>query len=232
MFRVYCSVVPETMAHLDGSGPPTPKRGCAQLVDHIELDSRDPVWYTRMTISRSGPMPYKNPEDKKRWRKSKVAQEYKSWYKENYERLGKKINNPNQLRGKDGTSLKSISSISPNKLWNWANIAAKTKKRYNGGLTRQQKRNIIFAIYGPNCAKCGFSDRRALQIDHVNGDGHKERKGKASFKVEPKIINEFFPGTYQILCANCNTIKAVEEGNQNGNNQHLPVLDMGVSGVV
>jgi len=50
---------------------------------------------------------------------------------------------------------------------------------------------------------------RALQIDHVNGDGHKERQTRKS--LNRKIaLNLIDTSRYQILCANCNWIKRVE----------------------
>ena len=66
---------------------------------------------------------------------------------------------------------------------------------------------------GNRCSRCGFSDERALQIDHISGGGTKERGGKgygpAFYKevVSSLIINE---GKFQLLCANCNWIKRVE----------------------
>ncbi len=59
------------------------------------------------------------------------------------------------------------------------------------------------------CARCGYrANWRALVFDHRKGDGAEaRRKGThnfAAFKRNPKDI--------QILCANCNLIKAIEQG--------------------
>jgi hypothetical protein len=61
------------------------------------------------------------------------------------------------------------------------------------------------------CSICGFSDIRALQLDHLNNDGAKERKiiGKGS-NISRHIIKNNFPDKYQVLCANCNAIKEME----------------------
>ena len=76
---------------------------------------------------------------------------------------------------------------------------------------RQKLRNIIIDHYGGKCAKCGFSDRRALQIDHINGGGKREmKKMGCSLAFYLHIIKNNFPPTYQILCANCNWIKRFE----------------------
>jgi hypothetical protein len=62
------------------------------------------------------------------------------------------------------------------------------------------------------CVKCGFSDIRALSIDHINGGGNKERKklkiGGRPFYSYLKASN--YPEGYQTLCMNCQWIKRVE----------------------
>lgn len=63
---------------------------------------------------------------------------------------------------------------------------------------------------GAVCKHCGFSDVRALQIDHVNGGGYKERKHKSPSKVIQNIRDMSVREArkkYQVLCANCNFIK-------------------------
>lgn len=73
-------------------------------------------------------------------------------------------------------------------------------------------RVAIFAILGSRCVKCGFDDLRALQIDHINGGGSKQRKGLAGRDYHRAILDELLGGSsdYQILCANCNWIKRAE----------------------
>ena len=65
----------------------------------------------------------------------------------------------------------------------------------------------ILNKYGSKCIQCGFDDLRALQIDHVNGDGKDERKYHGS-SFYLKMILKDMTGKYQILCANCNIIKS------------------------
>jgi len=59
------------------------------------------------------------------------------------------------------------------------------------------------------CARCGFTDERALQIDHVNGCGYEERKRCKSGAYLRRVLADT-EGKYQILCANCNWIKKSE----------------------
>lgn len=73
------------------------------------------------------------------------------------------------------------------------------------------RRKVLFDILGNVCVKCGFMDIRALQIDHINGGGCKERKIGvhsmiAYYSSHPDEARE----KLQILCANCNWIKRVE----------------------
>ena len=78
----------------------------------------------------------------------------------------------------------------------------------------RELRAQIISELGPLCAQCGFADVRALQIDHVNNDGYKEKDiGPASwyYTLILRSIKKG-EGRYQVLCANCNRIKAVESG--------------------
>lgn len=69
--------------------------------------------------------------------------------------------------------------------------------------------------YGTECKNCGFSDTRALQIDHINNDGGKERRGLggqnfSGWRFYHWLKQQGWPDGYQTLCANCNMIKHVE----------------------
>jgi hypothetical protein len=80
------------------------------------------------------------------------------------------------------------------------------KKNY-----RKSLREKVFNILGHKCSKCGFSDIRALQIDHKNGGGKKDRQLLNNLAIYRKVIKNSMD--YQILCANCNWIKR-EESNE------------------
>ena len=59
------------------------------------------------------------------------------------------------------------------------------------------------------CAQCGFTDVRALQLDHIDGGGAKqvrELKGRG-WTLYRWLRKNNFPQGYQVLCANCNWIK-------------------------
>src|SRR6202021_2107201 len=69
----------------------------------------------------------------------------------------------------------------------------------------------VYDKLGHTCTRCGFDDKRALQIDHVYGGGNKEHKEIKSQHTFLKKVLEDTEGTYQILCANCNWIKRAEQ---------------------
>lgn len=72
-------------------------------------------------------------------------------------------------------------------------------------------RQSVLDKFGAACGQCGFDDPRALQIDHVNNDGHRdEHKWRKDRVGHFKSVLKDVGGKYQLLCANCNVIKAYE----------------------
>lgn len=68
----------------------------------------------------------------------------------------------------------------------------------------------VLKYYGKGkcaCVKCGFTDIRALSIDHINNNGaeHKKQIHKAS--LYKWLRDNKFPPGYQTLCMNCQFIK-------------------------
>lgn len=65
----------------------------------------------------------------------------------------------------------------------------------------------------PKCACCGETERTFLVLDHINGNGTKQRKklgtGHAVFRW---IVKNGFPDEYQVLCSNCNLSKMRNKG--------------------
>jgi len=76
---------------------------------------------------------------------------------------------------------------------------------------RKKKRELLERL-GDKCVVCGFSDFRALVIDHISGNGTKERKlyGWQYLKMLHRSSIGDLKKNYQCLCANCNTIKEFE----------------------
>lgn len=83
----------------------------------------------------------------------------------------------------------------------------KSQKAY-----RVRIREAVLTILGGECVECGFDDKRALHVDHINGGGNQERKElKSVTKYYKKIISSVTEEKeeYQLLCANCNMIKKI-----------------------
>ena len=81
--------------------------------------------------------------------------------------------------------------------------AAQTKRSY------EKLKNDVMDVLGGKCVRCGFLDRRALQVDHINGGGRAEYLKTGSRNVYKKIRDGHTEG-YQLLCSNCNWIKRHE----------------------
>ena len=145
-------------------------------------------------------MPYKDPEKEREYHK----QYQKKWQKKNREKV----------------KVYSKKWYTKTKKENPERLKAYDRKRYQRSLKRRtqikeaaylflrRKREEAINKLGGVCKRCNFFDSRALQIDHINGDGHKERRlnKKTMFN---KIINNK-ADNYQLLCANCNWIKRSE----------------------
>lgn len=86
------------------------------------------------------------------------------------------------------------------------------KRRQNSREYFRKVREATLDLLGGKCLRCDFSDRRALQIDHVNGGGTKDKETIRGVYYK-SVINSFLEGEgkYQLLCANCNWIKRVEQ---------------------
>ena len=81
---------------------------------------------------------------------------------------------------------------------------------------RKKLKQTTLERYGTSCAYCGFSDPRALQIDHINGGGNAERIAAggtvrfSGWNFYQYLKTNGWPDGYQTLCANCNMIKHEE----------------------
>lgn len=92
------------------------------------------------------------------------------------------------------------------------NIQSKTE--YNIKRHIALREHLFAVLGGAICGKCGFSDRRALQFDHINGGGGRHRRslrsGSAYYLMLKSMNVDQIRATFQVLCANCNTIKREE----------------------
>lgn len=79
---------------------------------------------------------------------------------------------------------------------------------------RARLRSEMLAAYGSRCKCCGEPEPLFLQLDHVENDGHLDRKvHRTSTKLFAHLKRVGWPqDRYQLLCANCNFGKMLNGG--------------------
>jgi len=131
-------------------------------------------------------------------------------------RCGVRLNTDNShLSGKQQRNLCKSCHNKLNRIWYKQSVHARESATKRAKLTREKLRDEIFTLLGNKCGYCGFTDARALQIDHVNNNGHEEKKkfgGGYGTAYLNHVLKKVRLGSsdYQILCANCNQIKVHE----------------------
>ena len=68
----------------------------------------------------------------------------------------------------------------------------------------------IVDLLGGKCVSCGYTDKRALVIDHIKNNGSIERKEYTRNGLLKRVLTHM--DEYQVLCCNCNVIKRFIEG--------------------
>lgn len=79
---------------------------------------------------------------------------------------------------------------------------------------RLKVKGDIYRLLGDKCSLCPFSNKIALQIDHVYGGGYKHRLRVGITSYYPEIRREILQGSkdYRLLCSNCNLVEGVRLG--------------------
>ena len=79
---------------------------------------------------------------------------------------------------------------------------------------RTRLRAEMILAYGSRCNCCGETQPLFLQLDHVENDGHIDRKAhRTSNKLLAHLKRAGWPqARYQLLCANCNFGKLMNGG--------------------
>jgi hypothetical protein len=89
------------------------------------------------------------------------------------------------------------------------------KHRAQSRAAKTRLRASLVATYGAECALCGFSDQRALTLDHILNNGAAERAELGERGVYRRALLPDFRHEYRILCMNCQFIARAEAGRQN-----------------
>ena len=132
-----------------------------------------------------------------------VKTRHRFWYKKNIVRIRRLCRNY-YSKNKNRILVK-------NEQWRRRNLQKWSKMTSEN---HQRLRLDTMKHYSPNlvCQKCGFGDIRALSFDHIKGGGNKQSKntGRGSYNLCRWLKKKDYPKGYQILCMNCNFIKAHE----------------------
>jgi hypothetical protein len=78
--------------------------------------------------------------------------------------------------------------------------------------TKQARKILVLTHYGNSkcaCVHCGYTDIRALSIDHIKGGGtqHCISLNKHGDGFYLWLVRQGFPEGYQTLCMNCQWVK-------------------------
>ena len=79
--------------------------------------------------------------------------------------------------------------------------------------TRERIRLAVLNALGGKCVRCGITDPRVLQINHLNGDGRKDKHN--GFLNTNRIYKGITTGERKdlnVLCANCNILYEYDLG--------------------
>lgn len=105
-------------------------------------------------------------------------------------------------------------ALHPERVHEWAKRYSEAT-RIRAKEWQRKRRGIVLERLGNRCVRCGLDDQRVLQVDHINGGGRKEKRELRGswdyFNGLTKLTDEELFAKYQLLCANCNWIKRLEQ---------------------
>jgi len=79
--------------------------------------------------------------------------------------------------------------------------------------SNRDKKLKVIELLGGRCRNCGLTDARVLQVNHINGDGKKDRASYSSHAFYTRILsNKRDTKDLELLCANCNILYEYEVG--------------------
>lgn len=162
-------------------------------------------WYAK--LRKTNPKGYERRlAENKRWKQSEKGKEYMKEYMKVYSKSSKY--KESRKMWYENHPEKVIEYSRNNYKRNKEKINRKKKE-----LTLTLKKELMKLLGGIICVKCGYSDIRALQFDHIHGDGAKDKLRSHMLEFckyylkNPKITKK----KLQVLCANCNWVKRWEE---------------------
>jgi hypothetical protein len=142
----------------------------------------------------------------------------RQWRKDNPEKHREnqakyRINNPEKFKLRDKQYKSSEQGKRTILLWAENH---KEERRLASKRNRLKNRTLILNHYGNACARCGITDSRILDLNHINRNGAEERRKYNRINLNSIVINSGYPDTYNLLCRNCNWIDYLESKNDDG----------------
>jgi len=100
---------------------------------------------------------------------------------------------------------------------NMRRYRAQSRERYaaQSRKAKRRLREMLLELFGRKCVLCGFSDERALTLDHINNNGAEERAEIGERGVYYRALKPEFRSEYRMICMNCQFICRQEAGRQN-----------------
>jgi len=117
-------------------------------------------------------------------KKLKSRERYAKWYSKNKE----------SARASKAANMRRYRQENP------------TKHRAQSRQAKRRLREKLHAIYVASCVLCGFSDIRALTLDHVLKNGAAERARLGERGVYLRALMPEHHHEYRCLCMNCQFI--------------------------
>lgn len=153
-------------------------------------------------------MPYKNPEDKAKWKADNIHKQRQ--YRSNWmsspaglayiekQKKAKKLQKQEKLMAKANKPALTQEQIA----------YEDTKRRQKDKKYRYGRRNLAISLLGGQCSVCAMDDYDVLEFDHIspllrrtNGIKGKGDTANNVIRDESRELN------FQLLCSNCHTKK-------------------------
>ena len=100
-------------------------------------------------------------------------------------------------------------------------MTSQLNKKNNDKRFQNKNKRIVLQFYSnsliPRCACCGITELDFLCLDHINGQGTKQRNetNLRGTKFYQWLISNDFPlkNQLRVLCLNCNFSRRIRKGN-------------------
>lgn len=175
--------------------------------DEIRADPRPKEYHREWTKAH----PWKSKEYQERWI-AKDPEHYREWrrgYQRNWQ-AENRDKTSGYYRKYHQTHHEEIQAKRREK-----RMAEKDNPNRYSRARHDKLRHEVFTKLGGKCVACGVSDYRVLQLNHINGGGHRQREERKL--VGDKLLLAILKGTidnalFDVRCANCNMLHARENG--------------------